>query len=83
MREVVLTLKENSYIYSNPELVVTVTAEQIYPNEANYEIHTFFAGQDIKSGRNYQSASQAMSDARAVFFLLNGVSQLMNLNIER
>jgi hypothetical protein len=44
-----------------------------------YEIHSIFAGQDIKSERTYYTASKALADARTIFHLLNGISELMEI----
>jgi hypothetical protein len=43
-----------------------------------FAIYTRFAGTDVYSNRTYDSGSLAISDARTIFYLLNGLNQLMD-----
>lgn len=59
---------------------VIVSVFRSYDKEYNqgYTIYTRFAGTDVYSNRVYDGASLAMSDARTIFYLLNGLNQLMD-----
>jgi hypothetical protein len=69
---------DNILHLSDDKVIVNVFAYRT-KNQSTYEIRTYFADQNVKSGREYNSAALAMSDARTLFYLLNGISELMNL----
>jgi hypothetical protein len=43
-----------------------------------YTIETYFAGVTVKSNIEYKSPNLAISDARTIFYLLNGLGEILN-----
>lgn len=52
-------------------VIVSVVADE------DITIYTRFAGTDVWSNQRYDSVSKAISDARTLFHLLNGLDELM------
>ena len=57
-------------------------AVSVFADYPVYKIYTYFASREVWSERKYLEPSKAISDARTIFYLLNGIGELMQLRKE-